>query len=36
MVLCSKDGERGSHEQLLAAKKEYWKLYETQFSGMNT
>ena len=28
--------ERGSHEQLLAAKKEYWKLYETQFSGMNT
>ncbi len=37
VVMC--DGrivERGSHEQLLAAKKEYWKLYETQFSGMNT
>ena len=38
-IVVMRDGrivERGSHEQLLAAKKEYWKLYETQFSGMNT
>lgn len=38
-IIVMRDGrivERGSHEQLLAAKKEYWKLYETQFSGMNT
>lgn len=38
-IVVMRDGrivEKGSHEQLLAAKKEYWKLYETQFSGMNT
>lgn len=38
-IVVMRDGrivERGSHEQLLAAKNEYWKLYETQFSGMNT
>ncbi|MDY3931081.1 MAG: ABC transporter ATP-binding protein [Erysipelotrichaceae bacterium] len=38
-IVVMRDGrivERGSHEQLLAAKKEYWKLYETQFSCMNT
>jgi ATP-binding cassette subfamily B protein len=38
-IVVMRDGrivERGSHDQLLAAKKEYWKLYETQFSGMNT
>ncbi len=38
-IVVMRDGrivERGSHEQLLAAKKEYWKLYETQFAGMNT
>ncbi|MEE8808499.1 MAG: ABC transporter ATP-binding protein [Lactimicrobium sp.] len=28
--------EKGSHEQLLKRKGEYWKLYQTQFAGLNT